>query len=325
MKHRLVFAALIALLLGTFGAAQAQSAVDPTLLASITQAFDQTRASTSLHIESQQLIARESSEFAMQAQSSASWTLAAGTAGWNLSGAQTTLTQFGDTPTESTIEYVVLDGVTYLNLDGVQMGGGGQDAQTLPQGWFEVSAEIGDPAQTPMRGIASTENLAVQAFGGLIYPITAESVTSVVELPSDTIDGQTMQVYQISLDAQFVIDSDASALLSIGGGMGGFAGGAPPRGDGDAAQGQPPTDAQGQPPTGDQGQPPTGDQAIDPANVRITFAVYIGQDDGLVHRIYSVIEIVTNRDDSSQTTTTSIHDYSAFNQPAEITAPAVGA
>ncbi len=322
MKHRLVIAALIALVLGAYGAVSAQSAVDPALLTVITQAFDQTRASTSLHIETQQLVAVQNADFSMQTQSSASWSLAAAAASWNLSGSQTTLMQFGDTPTESTVEYIVIDGVTYMNLDGAQMGGGfapggaqDQTTQTQPQGWFEVSAA------------ASTENLAAQAFGALMFPVTAESIT---ELPGDMIDGQAMRVLQISVSAQAVIDSDASVLLRTSG-VGGFPDGVPPSGDGVLpadAQGTPmapPSGDQGQPPTDAQRQPPTGDQTLDAANVRITFAVYIGQDDGLVHRIYSVIEIVTNRQDDSQavTTTTSIHDYSAFNQPVEITAPAL--
>ncbi len=320
MKHLLV----IALVLCAFGAVSAQSTVDPALSSAITQAFDQTRAAASLHIETQQLVAVQNADFTMQTQSSASWSLAAGASGWNLSGSQTTLMQFGDTPTESTTETIVIDGVTYMNLDAAQMGGfapgGGQDqtTQTQPQGWFEVTAADDASGQPRMSGAANTDNLAAQAFGALMFPVTAESITAVAELPADTIDGQAMRVLQISVSAQSVIDSDASVLLRTSG-MGGA--GAPPTGD----QGQPPGDGQGQPPTDAQGQPPTGDQTLDPANVQITFAVYIGQDDGLIHRIYSVIEIAANRDDGSQTvtTTTSIHDYSAFNQPVEIAAPSL--
>ena len=300
MKRITIFAVLT-LLLGGISASYAQS-VDPALVTAVTEAFDRTNASTSLHIVTQSLIAGDNGG---QQQRQAEWSLAQAADGsaWNLSGSTTTIMQMGDTQMQNLIQYIVLDGVTYVNLDGSQLG------QVAQPGWFEVT---GDQSGMPMLG--ATDSLASQALGGLQFPVNAESVTAISALPDDTIDGQAVSVYQISLDPQVVIDSAASALLVTGGGQ-------PAMNGTPSADFTPPApgDRQIQPPTDRQIQPPQdgGRPALDPANVRVTIAVYIGQTDGFVHRIYSVVEMANSM------AITTVTDFSAFNQPVEIAAPEV--
>ena len=329
---RLSLLAVVILVLGVFSAAHAQS--DPTLVDTVVQAFEQTRASTSLHVAAQSLT-EQSGDAGFgggSQQGQSAWDVAVAADGsWNLSGSTSTVLQVGDNQMQNAIQYVVLDGVTYVNLDEAQMGQmrGQTDQATAPQGWIEVSADGTDQtAGFPMLG--STANLSGQALGALLLPMSADSITALGALPDDIIDGQTMHVYQINLDAQAVIDSEASALLRGNGFGGGFGGGQQPQAIGDAstppADGQtPPTDGQGTPPS--DGQRPSFDQALDPANVIVTIAVYIGADDGFVHRIYSVIETASTARDGSRvvSTVTSITDFSAFNQPVSISAPQIGA
>ncbi len=336
---RISLLAVLALVVGAFSGAYAQA--DPTVVDTVVQAFEQTRARTSLHVTAQSLTERSGGEGGFgggQQQGQAQWDVSLAADGsWNLSGSQSTVIQMGDNQMQNTIQYIVLDGVTYINLDGAQMGqlSGQNDQTTLPHGWFELSADGTDQtAGLPL--MSATGNVSAQALAGLLFPMSAESITAISALPDDTIDGQAMHVYQISLDAQAVIDSDASVLLrgSSGFGGGGFGGGQPPQGGADERSGAPaadvtppapPTNGQGTPPT--DGERPAFDQTLDPANVAITIAVYVGQDDGFVHRIYSVIETAATSPNggSSVSTVTSIVDFSALNQPVIISAPQVGA
>ncbi len=336
---RISLLAVLILVVSAFSPAYAQA--DPTVVDTVAQAFEQTRVSTSLHVTAQSLTERSGGDGGLgggQQQGQAQWDLSRAADGsWNLTGSQSTVIQMGDNQMQNTIQYIVLDGVTYVNLDGAQMGQmfGQTDETTLPQGWFELSADGPDQAAgLPLMG--ATGNVAAQALAGLLFPMSAESITAINALPDDTIDGQTMHVYQISLAAQSVIDSDASVLLrgSSGFGGGGGFGGPPPQGGAGVGNGAPaaditppapPTDGQGTPPTA--GERPAFDQTLDPANVAITIAVYVGQDDGFVHRIYSVIETAATSPDggSSVATVTSIVDFSAMNQPVMITAPQIGA
>ncbi len=336
---RITLLAVLVLVVGAFSAAHAQS--DPTLVDTVVQAFEQTRASTSLHVATQSLTERSGGEAGFgggSQQGQSAWDLALAADGsWDLSGSTSTVLQMGDNQMQNTIQYVVVDGVTYVNLDGAQIGQmpGQTDQATTPQGWIELSADSTDQAAGfPMLGAAG--NLSAQAFGALLLPMSATSITAISALPDDTIDGQTMRVYQVSVDAQSVIDSDASALLRGSGFGGGFGGGQPPQGVGNgapAADFTPPAPADGQTPPSDgqgtpiDGQRPGFNQALDPANVIVTIAVYIGADDGFVHRVYSVIETASTSQDGSGvvSTVTSITDFSAFNQPVTITAPQIGA
>lgn len=319
------------------GTVSAQSA-DTALVGAAVAAFEQTLGSTSLHIEAQTITDRGGS----QQGSTGSYNAVQGASGWNVSGSQTTtLTMQGNTM-ETTTSVIVLDGTVYMlveggmamftppNGDGAAGGGATPAETTLPEGWYIASSPdtaTTTDATTPMRGGQQDASSQIsRALGALMLPVTAEAITAISELPGDTINGQAMRVLQISLDPQAVIDS-GSALLNMGGGGfpgSGFAG---PRGD--VSQGaQLPDGAREMPPLNDGAMPPSGEidgaqggrggmGQISAENVQITFAVYIGADDGLIHRVYSVIAMGGD----FATTITTVTDFSAFGEPVEISAP----
>ncbi|MFN8530666.1 MAG: hypothetical protein U0670_18835 [Anaerolineae bacterium] len=384
MSKRFTLLSLLILMIGAVGVLSAQpnaQTVDSALVDTVAGAFAATSASTSLHINTQTAVSRTGGfggEGAEQ-QNSASFDLAIGASGWNVSGSRTTITSFNSNQVQSTVQIAVVDGVVYANLDGFAglAGGFGQppggDANgnangqlpqppdgagltDLPQGWFAVGADA-NPIVSQLIGA----DLATRLLAELQLPITTGSVTAISALPDDTIDGQVMHIYQVTLDTQAVLDSGANLVFdNVRGGVpggfgeGGFRGG---RGgdDDDAAQIVLPTleagasalptlpalegssgtstDASGQP-VGPDGQtlgegqvPPDFAQAdIDPASTQITFAVYIGADDGLVHRIYGVLSTMRQGRDNETigTNVTTVIDYSAFNAAPAITAPVVG-
>jgi hypothetical protein len=299
--------------------------VDSALLEPIASAFQNTLAVSSLHVEAQTMTTIEGGPQGMGGaqQGSASYDLALGQAGWNLSGSRTTSISFGEMQFESTVQTIVLDGVVYANLDGMGQMPMGGDGQAPPQGWFEVTADTA--GENPMAGlVGDVEALASEALGGLQFPIDSTAITAIAELPTDTINDQPMRVYQITLDAAALIESIGADAVTPAGMGGGFGGGMPPMDGGftPPADGQMPQIPEGTftPPT--EGEMPT----LDPSTIQINIAVYIGESDGLVYRIYSVISSTNTVDAATVTTsTTSITDYSAFNTPITISAPTLGA
>jgi hypothetical protein len=319
-KRMIALASVLAVSLVGFSA-QAQDSVDPAVLATITAAFEQTRAVEAVRVESQtntELALGQGMSFSQQGTSG--FDLVRAGEVWNAQGSQTSTLGLPTGEVEIITETVILDGVTYLRIDGEMpqgFGGGDAGGQAMPEGWFDAAqlAEGQDDAGQEMMAAGGGDML----LGALGLPITAESVTAVTELEPDEIDGQAVRVYQLTLDAAAVIDSDAAGLLTanIGGGFGGgFPGGGPggfPGGDAPAPQITPPADM------------PEGTPApINPEDVQITFAVYIGQDDGYVHRIYSVIALAPSAESQFAITLTSITNFLAFNEPAAITAPELG-
>jgi hypothetical protein len=154
----------------------------------------------------------------------------------------------------------------------------------------------------------------------LSLPITTESVTGITALADAEIDGETMRVYQITLDPAAVLESDAAAVLDIGfggiSGAGGF-GGLP--------------DAQM--PEGMSAVTPPAQMAVpaeipSPDDFQMTLAVYINTE-GFVTRIYSVIASTISTaspmgEMTMSLTLTTQTDYSQFNEPLEIAAPELG-
>ncbi len=328
-------AALAAALSGAISV-YAQDAVDPASLDYITKAYTNTLASTSLHIESQ-----SQTESAGQQQGtgfgqkqSASFDAVKTADSWNVKGARTTAitTQNGEIDIE--IDTAVVDGKIYLQISGMpQFGQGDQNAAAaVPQGWF-------DPTQLEasgqrIRGVGNTDpkTTVLTLLDALNLPVTGQSVTALKELAADTIDGQSMRVFQITLDPAIILQSDAAALLR-GGGFGGFGGGF-------FGGGRPGQDGQGQGNGGSLAQgtfTPPGDgtafptaQPPDPANYQITFAVYVGDNDQLIHRIYSVVAIAATVDNGNgfggqpARTITTVTDFSKFNDPSiTVTAPEI--
>ncbi|NUQ06967.1 MAG: hypothetical protein HUU31_24005, partial [Anaerolineae bacterium] len=211
----------------------AQSA-DPALIDVVAGAFENTLARSSIHVQAQ--TATESSggqvgggqSGGFQSTGSAAYDLARTAEGWNLSGSRTTSSATPNGAFATTTAIILLDGVVYRRVEGGAgfgpPAGGAADssaaASTMPEGWIEVGAQ--EDAQGGGRGGMID---AGDALGVLLLPISAESVTSLVELSGDTLEGQAMRIFQVTLDPQAVIESGLSGLTGGGFAGGGFAGG----------------------------------------------------------------------------------------------------
>lgn len=315
MKRYIRMAAALALVLTVFSAVavNAQEVVDAAQLDAIIAAFEDTRAVSSLHLEaqSQTEISGLPAAIAAGMQNAEIFDLAKSGEVWNAAGTRTISVTLPTGAIEITAETVLLDGAAYVRLSGLpaEMG------QNVPEGWFDTAALADDAGQVPFVNGADANLL----LGSLGFPVNAESVIALSELAGDTIDGQAMRVFQLTLDPAAVLESDAAGLLNAGMGGGLFMGGP---GQGGFPGGGDFTLPEGvTPPEG--GTPPTDMAAPNPEDFQVTFAVYIGADDGLIHRVYSVIASAP-ADDAAQPfglTMTTITNYSKFNEPVIITAP----
>ncbi|MCC6616099.1 MAG: hypothetical protein IT320_21695 [Anaerolineae bacterium] len=336
-------------LLALVGSVGAQAAVDPDLLNDVATAFSQTAAVDSLHLQAQSLTeTKTGDQSSFGAVLTSNYDFVRSGDSWNVSGSQTTDTTTPNGSFQSTTDMIVIDGTTYMRIqrdasadanDAPQGQGGGF---SLPEGWFDLTALQAENQgqQGGGRAFLADGSLPSSLLDLLSVPVSASAVTALSELPSDSIDGQPMRVFQVTFNSQALLDSDAASLARggavrggfVNGGPGGF-GAQPPTGDGTQAPGGGFGPGQGQPQDQLQGQPADGaaqldiPPTVDPADVSVTFAVYIGAD-GLIHRIYSVVATsITPAADATTsltTTTTAQTDFTAFNQPATITAPEIG-
>lgn len=308
-RFTLRLAALIALLLIGIQTAAAQDAPDPALLDAIATAFENTRTASSLHVVSQSLTESAGGEFSLSSQQTLEADLVQTEEGWNVQGSLISAMTLPFGEFELTTEIIVVDGVTYLRFGEAPEG----MPLDLPTEWVDL--ETFSAAQGQGGGMIGGAGLTASAdqftsFLGL--PITPEIVTGITPLADDEIDGQVMQVYQLTVDSAALLESEAATLVNvgIGGGAGMMGGGmTPPQGAQGGAMPEMPEMPEGTP------------EPLAPENVEFTFAVYIGADDGLVHRIYSVVSIAA---DTTAITLTSLTDYSNFNDPVEIAAPEIG-
>lgn len=296
MKKLLSAALIIGVLVVSIGAAGAQ-AIDPALLETVARATENTRASTSLHVTAQSLTESEGSDLSLSSQRTQEFDFAKTETGWNIEGtvAYAMSLPFGEF--QISTEIIVVDGVTYVRSSDAPA----ELPLTLPTTWVNLEEYN---AESPNGGLPISAS-AEELLAALMIPINAESVTAIAALPDDEIDGQTMQVYQITVDSAAVLESEAASLFDIG--MGG--GGAVPAGGLQPPQGAPELPAA-----------PTEMETPSPEDIQMIFAVYVGADDGLVHRVYAVVNIAASGEGANLTSTT-ITDYSNFNEAVEITAP----
>ncbi len=283
------------------GAASAQETVDPALLATVETALESTRAFDSLRISTQSLTESSAQFGNLSIQNSSTLDLMRTDADsdWNAAGE---ISLISELPVISTLslgaEMVRLDGVTIVRFgdlpDGLPID--------LPQTWTTTDdLEAGG-------GIVPLPTTAEALLGALMLPISADSVTVIAALPEDEIDGQAMSVTQLSLDPAAVLESEASGLLTLGGGRG--------LGGGNLPGGLTPP-----------GGAPLPAEVVSPSpeDIQVTLAVYIGADDGLVHRIYLLVNIAGSDDGSTPATTiTTISDFSNLGEPVEIAMPIIG-
>lgn len=308
----------------------AQNNVDSALLILVSQAVDQTRAVNSLRVETQTRIEISGMPQGMSfgQQETSAFALVRAADGWDASGSRTTSVTLPNGAVEFTTETVLLDGTLYLRVGempalggaGMTPPGGQAPAETpqLPEGWFDASALLAEgdglAGGIGLGAALESDNL----LGTLALPVDIASVTALAELQPTTINGQTMRVFQLTLDAQAVLDSEAAGLLNadFGGDMaGGFPGGGFPGG-----AGQPPMTPPAEMPALPEGTP----QPPDPASIQVTFAVYVGEDDGYVHRIYSVIALAQSDPAQPGLLITMLTDFSSFNQVDAIMMPQIG-
>ncbi|MBK8027119.1 MAG: hypothetical protein IPK19_38460 [Chloroflexi bacterium] len=222
MGLALTLIAAVAMVGGIATNASAQAGADPALVMLIGTAFENTLARSSLHVQVQSITERSGGQenAGIQSSSNAAYDLAKSADGWNVSGSRTSSSTTPAGAFESTTELVILDGVVYMKTDGAGQfpgGPGGQGsadgtgaAAEVPTGWFEVSAPTDAAADSGPAGGFRGGLGANDALGTLALPVSAASALAVAELPGDTIDGQAMRVFQVTLDAQAVIDSGAS-------------------------------------------------------------------------------------------------------------------
>lgn len=281
------------------GAVSAQEAVDPALLATVETALADTRALDSLRISTQSLTQSSTPMGDLNIQNVLEIDVVRADDDWNATGVVSVTSEL---PAMGAIELgaeiVRLDGVSYVRFGDLPEA----LPLELPQTWTMTEDLEGGGGFLPLPTTAET------LLGALNLPISAENVTAIAALPDDEIDGRTMRVTQLSLDPAAVLESEASGLLNSGAGPG-FGGGNLPGGM--------------TPPDG--AQPPAEMVPPQPEDIQVTLAVYVGADDGLVHRIYLLVNIAGSEDGSTPSTSlTTISDYANFGEPVEIVMPPIG-
>jgi hypothetical protein len=318
-----------ALVLSGVMTAAAQDTVDPASLDYVAKAYTNTLASTSFHIESQsQTVAADQQQGGGNGQKqTATYDAAKTQDSWNVSGSRTLALTTQNGEIDIQMDTIVLDGKLYMQISGMpQFQQQDQNAApALPQGWFDPAQLQASGQRVPGVGNTDPKTAVLTLLDALDLPVNAQSVTALKELPADKIGDQPMRVFQLTLDPKTILDSDAAALLR--GGLGGFGRGF----GGFGRRGQGGQDNNGQqqgnftPPGA--GTPFPTPQPPDPANYQITFAVYVGDQDQLIHRIYSVIAIAATPDNANgfggqpARTITTVTDFSKFNESVTITAP----
>ncbi|MDX2161425.1 MAG: hypothetical protein SF162_08890 [bacterium] len=324
---RLVPAAALLLTAGFALAPRAASAqsVDPALLDVVTTAFTETAAVASLSIQSQTVTETEGlpQGFQIGQQETVSAQLARSGDDWNLTRTSTTVLTTPQGETRIASELIVVDGVTYIRFSEAPEA----MADGLPTTWANAAdLALGD-------GGAADALVSADPLGELSLPIDAAAILSLTELQSADMDGQPMRVIQVSLDPAAILESEAAALVTgaaggLGGGMG--AGGFP---GGPGGEGMPALPEGVTPPQGGalpEGMTPPADgeaPEVTAEDFEMTFAVYIGANDGLIHRIYRVIAIAPSAGDQGMAlsfTTTTLTNYADFNAPITISAPTLG-
>jgi hypothetical protein len=323
--YKFVRTALVAAVLVTgVVSAGAQDTVDTQKLDYVAKAVEKTLAATSLHIESQSKTelsgAPQGANFGQEQAETAD--LAKIDQGWDASGTRSMTITLPNGQTKITTEYVVTGGKAYLRFTDVpdtlrsSVPSDWTDAETLAQ---QANAQGGGQAAGLGTGFDSA-TLSTTPLGALNLPFDSKSVTALQELAADTIDGQSMRVFQVTMDSAAVLASSGASLLSPGFGMGMGGGGFP-----GAQGGFPGGQDQMTPPAGAPalGTPPADLGTPNPEDAKITFAVYVGDQDGLVHRIYSVVTVNAGAGSGQPfgLNMTTITNFSKFNEPVTITAP----
>jgi hypothetical protein len=183
-----------------------------------------------------------------------------------------------------TIDIIALDGQIHARMrDAVPTV-----TTPVPNQWLDITAST-DPI--PGLEITALERYIDMMMAGLQYPLTTSVVTEIAEMDTDELDGQTMRVFDISLDWErlLLLNLDEFELLK-------------------------------------QMMWDLTSEVEGTFNIRL----WVGADDGLVHQVQvtAKTERELDRDPDNAYDTVNITEthrisfrYSQFNQPFEIEAP----
>lgn len=102
---------------------------------------------------------------------------------------------------EMSMDMIVLDGDIYARV--YDTTGVLADVYTV-EGWFDVMA---NPEILGLDALLDMDNFTDYATSQFAYPVTPETVTSITELDSEEVDGQTLRVFVIEFDIASLAES----------------------------------------------------------------------------------------------------------------------
>jgi len=212
-RRFVVFAGVTATLLaGLVPIIQAQSSADSALVEVVAEAFSNTLSIESLHITSQSLteISGLPENMSLGQQSAEILDLNHIDTEIQAQGTRTTKMSLPTGEMSSALEYVVIDGKTYVRFTEVPA----TMADILPETWVDLETFTLEADSSQMLTALSNLNPETpqSLLGFLNLPISTESITDIKRIADSEIDGQTMSVYQVTLDSAVVLDSDAGQL-----------------------------------------------------------------------------------------------------------------
>ncbi len=335
MKKRFALVICAALIVGALATVAAQNNVDSNVVNVLQTAFTNTTLASSLtmNVQTTTDVTNPQTSTTTNRQGSATYQMVGTATDWNISGSETTTggapgTVSAGTPTaapqNTSIDLVIVDGKTYIRFTAVPDY---MQQQNLPTVWTEVPAQgqvgngaSGNGGNGGARGgfFGGGVNITSAQIAAVLYlPLDAASVTAASGPTTDTIDGQSMNAYQVTFDPTALGNSQAASLVR-GAFGGGFAGG---RGGNGAGRGSGTPAANGGAATQQAFQPT-------PMNTQVTATIWVGSD-GLIYQIKTVVtrtpvDANATGPGAIDTTTTITTDFTNFNQAVTITAPTVG-
>lgn len=191
-------------------------------------------------------------------------------------------------------ETVRVAGVTYIRFTEVP-----EQLNMLPTDWINL-ATLGEQAGTVAALGQAEPDAALRVFE---LPVLDAAVTAITQIDDSVIDGQAVSLYQVTFDSNAILASDYSDILEL----------AASGGQGMMQQGRTP----GQ---GAENAPGGNLEAIDPTALLLTLTLYIGQDDGFIHQVDTIIA-TADTDADPFTLRMTQTNFSNFNEPVEIQEP----
>jgi len=118
----------------------------------------------------------------------------------------TTVAGFQNITVDMTMDMIALNESLWVRVRDVSA----IVANQFPSGWVDLAD---NPTAIPGMEMFDIDQMLQQTNSALNYPITAESVSSIVEADGDEIDGQAMRVFEIAIDWEGFIASDEFEII----------------------------------------------------------------------------------------------------------------